>query len=144
MSLPPCEGRLGSRVIFAKSNKRGTWGGLFVSRKASKRRFLCYFLRRAPSPQSPQGRFYVTFSLVRKSNQKVPQRSADLWTPGERFKTRAGGFQVKVERFCALRFFGKFYKCHNTHGHVLNRRKRAVAVLTQNRILQKIEVAVQA
>ena len=88
--------------------------------------------------------FYVTFSLVRKSNQKVPQRSADLWTPGERFKTRAVRFQVKVERFCALRFFGKFYKCHNTHGHVLNRRKRAVAVLTQNRILQKIEVAVQA
>ena len=30
--------------------------------------------------------FYVTFSLVRKSNQKVPQRSADLWTPGVRFK----------------------------------------------------------
>ena len=35
--------------------------------------------------------FSVTFSLVRKSNQKVPQRSADLWTPGERFKIPSGG-----------------------------------------------------
>ena len=30
-----------------------------------------------------------------------------LWTPGVRFKTRAVGFQVKVERFCALRLFCK-------------------------------------
>ena len=42
--------------------------------------------------------FNVTFSLVRKSNQKVHQRAAKrrckiapLWIPEERFKTRAGG-----------------------------------------------------
>ena len=45
---------------FPKSLKRA----LFVSRKAYK------------------GRFNVTFSLVRKSNQKVHQRAAALWTPG--------------------------------------------------------------
>ena len=52
--------------------------------------------------------FNVTFSLVRKSNQKVHQRVAALWTPGERFKTRAVEFSVKFERFCVLRFFAKF------------------------------------
>ena len=61
------------------------------------------------APKSPQGRFNVTFSLVRKSNQKVPQRSADLWTPGERFKTRAVGFQMKFEKFSVLSFFAKVY-----------------------------------
>ncbi len=73
--------RLGSRCYFSESNKRGTLGGLFFSEKAWKERFsfrekqlrdgFNVTFRGVPqAPKSPQGRFYVTFSFVRKSNQK--------------------------------------------------------------------------
>ena len=94
------KGRLGSRVTLAKSNKRGSLGGLFFSGKARKECFSFH-------EKHIRDGFNVTFSLVRKSNQKVHQRVAALWTPGERFKTRAVEFQVKFETLSALRFFTK-------------------------------------
>ena len=52
--------------------------------------------------------FNVTFSLVRKSNQKVPQRATALWTPRERFKIPSGEISVesckvlRVKIFCVI------------------------------------------
>ena len=60
---------------------------LFVSRKAYKRRFN------------------VTFSLVRKSNPKVPQRSADLWTPESGSKFRAVNFLIRPQALCYQEIF---------------------------------------
>ena len=34
-----------------------------------------------------------------------------LWTPGERFKTRAVEFQVKLETFSVLKKFAKVCQC---------------------------------
>ena len=61
--------------------KRG-YLSLFLSKERGTFRFA----------KSIRDGFNVTFSLVRKSNQKVHQRVAALWTPGERFKTRAVEF----------------------------------------------------
>ena len=78
-----------------------------------------------------------------KSNQKQTEGCGPLDSQ-RRFKTRAVKYQEEVERFCALSFFAKIYKCRKTHGHVLNRCEREVVLQTQNRVLRKIEVAVRA
>ena len=77
------KGGRGAVVTFRKSNKRG---GLFFSGKAWKERFSF-------REKHIRDGFNVTFSLVRKSNQKVHQRAAKrrckiatLWTPEVRFK----------------------------------------------------------
>ena len=61
-----------------------------------------------------------------------------------RFKTRAEWFSVNFERFCALRFFAKFYKYRKYARPCFEPARTASVVLTQNRILRKIEVAVRA
>ena len=44
--------------------------------------------------------FNVTFSRVRKSNQKVPQRAEALWTPGLRFKIPSVELLAKTQVMC--------------------------------------------
>ena len=84
-------------------------------------------------PQVPQGRFNVTFSLVRKSNQKVHQRSAALWTPGERFKALHKRTLDINCSFPCLKQLSGFEPVRDANFHQ-----------TQNRVLWKIEVAVRA
>ena len=71
--------------LFQKISLRNGWGGFLYPEKPGKSAF------RLREKHIRDG-FNVTFSLVRKSNQKVHQRSADLWTPGVRFKIPSGGF----------------------------------------------------
>ena len=54
--------------------------------------------------------FSVTFCGVQKVTKNTP-RAAALWTPGERFKTRAVEFQVKLETFSVLKKFAKVCQC---------------------------------
>ena len=68
-----------------------------------------------------------------KSNQKQTEGCGPLDSQ-RRFKTRAVKYQAEVERFCALSFFAKIYKCRKTHGHVLNRCERGAVVQTLGRV----------
>ena len=61
-------------LLFGKVTKGAVWEGFSFPEKPGKSAFRF--------TKSIRDGFGVTFSLVRKSNQKVHQRSADLWTPG--------------------------------------------------------------
>ena len=96
------KGGRGAVVTFRKSNKRG---GLFFSGKAWKERFSF-------REKHIRDGFNVTFSLVRKSNQKVPQRAAALWTPGERFKIPSGGLLAKPQAmYLSENFYENLQPC---------------------------------
>ena len=85
----------------------------------------------------------LLFRLYEKVTKKYTEGCGPL-DSGERFKTRAVGFQMKFEMVSVLRFFAKIHKNRDTHGLVLNRCEREVREQTQNRVLWEIEVAVQA
>ena len=95
-----------------------------------------------PEKQIRDG-FNVTFSLVRKSNQKVHQRVATLWIPGERFKTRAVSFLLKFERYSVLKSLQEFVSAAIRTAMFWTGRNRDFHQ-TQNQVLRKIEVAVRA
>ncbi len=65
-------------LLLRKVSKEALWDCLFFPEKPGKNAFRF--------AKSIKGICNVTFSLVRKSNQKVHQRAAALWTPGGRFK----------------------------------------------------------
>ena len=74
-------------LYFLKNVKKVGFMLLFGSRKAYKRRFLCYFsLLRKVNKRDVLRSFCFC-----KKNQKAAARVATLPTSGERFKTRAVG-----------------------------------------------------
>ena len=90
VSFPPREGRPGAAVTFAKSNKRGMF---FFFGKAWKERFSFH-------EKHIRDGFNVTFSLVRKSNQK---RRFFCY-----FLRRAKSNQKHAEGLCPLDSRGRF------------------------------------
>ena len=126
----PIWGGRGPCHCFRKARKE-----TFRFSKSKKRDgFLCYFLRRAPSPpkKSPQGRFYVTFCGVQKVTKNTP-RVATLWTPGVRFKAlHRRTFYRNCSNTCLKQLSG-FEPVRDANFHQ-----------TQNRVLRRIEVAVRA
>ena len=94
-------------------------GGLFFSGKARKERFSLY-------EKHKRDGFYITFSLVRKSNQKVHQRAAKrrckiaaLWTPGVRFKALHGHAFIEIE---VVRVSNSFHALNRCETHALLRK----------------------
>ena len=85
-------GTEGKFFFFGKTSPL-MYVGFSVPEKPEKRRFSFH-------EKQVRNGFNVTFSLVRKSNPKVHQRVATLWTPGSGSKFRAVNYLLK-RKFCA-------------------------------------------
>ena len=122
------KGGRGAVVTFRKSNKRG---GLFFSGKAWKERFSF-------REKHIRDGFNVTFSLVRKSNQKVPQRAAK-----RRCKIAPSGLPESGSKLCTGIFFIEIEAVrHENSFQALNRCERVILLRKDLRVFIKRQILI--